>query len=101
MPMYGLCLWNHKDTTSRSIFKTYRVAYSNVLKRMVGVPTYASSHITADICESFLFEHYLALLKVRYFKRMLKSDNCLIKLNIPFLERGFFMRDVSSLFDAE
>ena len=98
MPIYGLCLWNHKDTFGRSIFKTFNVAYNNALKRIVGAPRYASSHVTAEICSEPLFKHHIALLQGKYYKRLLKSNNCLIKLNLPYLKRGDFPQHVSSMF---
>ena len=101
MPDYGLCLWNHKRTMNRSIFKTFCVAYNNVLKKIVGAPTYSSSHITADICTVFLLNHHIALLQARYLKRLLKSRNYLIRLNLPLLKRGYFFPHVASIFQEK
>ena len=98
MPIYGTCLWNNRNLYSRSIFKTFDVAYNNTLKRIVGVPTYASNHITAEICNQLLLKHHIALLQVKYYKRLINSNSNIIRLNLPFLKRGYFIQSVSSLF---
>ena len=98
LPVYGLCLWNYKDTFNRSVFKTFNVAYNNFLKRIVGAPKYASSHITAEVCNQPLFKHHVALLQCKYYKRLLRSNNYIIKLNLTFLKQGYFVQHVSSMF---
>ena len=65
---------------------------------MVGAPRYASSHITAEICNEHIFKHHIALLQGKYYKRLLKSNKCIIKLNLPFLKRGHFVQHVSSMY---
>ena len=98
LPVYGLCLWNYKDTFNRSVFKTFNVAYNNFLKRIVGAPKYASSHVTAEVCNQPLFKHHVALLQCKYYKRLLRSNNYIIKLNLTFLKQGYFIQHVSSMF---
>ena len=92
--MYGLCLWNHTSSTTGIAFKTFDTAYSSYFKRMLKVPTFSSSHITAAILGQLLFKHYISLLKIRYFKRILKSSLCLIRVNRPALYSGHFGSDV-------
>ena len=101
MPDYGLCLWSHKDTMNKSIFKTFNVAYNNVLKRIIGVPTYSSSHEAAEACNVLLLNHHIAQLQARYLKRMLKSKHPLIRLNIPFLKQGLLLPYVFDIFKTK
>ena len=65
-PVYGINLWNNELTYGKCIFKTFEVAYANILKRMLGVPAYASNHITAELCNQLLLRHHLALYKANY-----------------------------------
>lgn len=67
-PVYGLSLWNNRATYSRCIFKTFEVAYSNAFKFFLGVPLYASNHITADICSQLLLRHQIATLQCNYYQ---------------------------------
>lgn len=98
IPVYGLSLWNNKDTFNKAIFKTFETAYSNTQKRINGVPTFSSSHITADICNQLLFKHHVALLQAKFYKRLIKSNSLIIRLNLPFLKQGNFVQHVSCLF---
>ena len=98
MPDYGLSLWNHSKTFHKSVFNVFNVAYNNVLKKIIGAPSYCSSHAAAELCGVLLLNHRVALLQARYFKRILKTNNSLIKTNIPFLKKGFFFPAVTSFF---
>lgn len=97
MPVYGLCLWRY-ETFRKCIFKTFEVAYSNFLKRLVNVPSYASSHVTAEVCSQLLLKHHVSLLKVRFYKRLTHSQSSLIRLNLPFLINGYFIDDFTHNF---
>ena len=67
--IYGLSLWNDASTIKSNIFRTFETAYSNALKRMSGVPLYASSHITAERFHQLLLRHLTALIQARFLKR--------------------------------
>lgn len=97
-PVYGLCLWNNRTTAGKCIFKTFEVAFNNILKRILRVPMYASSHITAERCSQLLLRHHIALLQASYFNRIFKSSNLIIKLNKPFLRVGYFSTFINRLF---
>ena len=97
-PSYGLFLWNNKSTSGKCIFKTFEVAFNNVLRRILGVPMYASSHITAECCSQLMLRHHIALLQATYLNRIFKSSNVIIKANIPFLRLGYFCSYINSLF---
>ena len=58
LPDYGLALWNSVNVFKKQIYKVFRTAYNNALKRVVGVPLFYSSHDIADYCKLFLFNHY-------------------------------------------
>ena len=93
MPTYGLSLWSN-EMLNKAIFKTFEVAYSNFLKRLINVPIYASTHVSADICGQLLLKHHVALLKVQYFKRIMQSRSTLLRMNLPFLMNGRFIQDL-------
>ena len=91
IPEYGLALWHNIDIMKKHMFKVLRLAYHNALKKVVGVSVSHSSHDVANYCNQFLFEHYLVFLQTRYFKRMLSSNNTLVRLCRPFLKRGYLL----------
>ena len=93
-PEYGIALWDANDVYNRHIFHAYQIAYNNALKRIVGVPKMYSSHDIADYCDMYLLEHYIILVQSRYYKRILKSNNPLVKRLKPYLIGG---RQLSSL----
>ena len=97
-PDYGLNLWNNKRLFSKAIFKSFEVAYNNALKRILGVPLYASSHITAETCGQLLLKHYIALLQANYFHRILRTNCLLIKMNLPFLKQGYLYANMCNMF---
>ena len=97
-PVYGINLWSNKLTLSRAKFKAFEVAYNNTLKRILGIPLYSSNHEAADKCGQLLLKHHVAALQSRYYHRLSSSKCSIIKLNLPFLRRGFFMGYVDKLF---
>ena len=97
-PDYGICLWNHKSTLQSCNFKTFFVAYSNALKRLLGVPPRSSSHEAAERCALLLFSHHLALVQARFYKRLQHSNCSIIKFNIPILENGYALTFIHALF---
>ena len=72
-------------------FKVFQVAYHNALKKIVGVPVSYSNHDIAEYCNQYLFQHYIVSLQSRYFKRILRSVNSLVRLCLPFLITGYHM----------
>lgn len=96
-PDYGLCLWNNRATFRSSIFRAFNIAYSNALKKICGVPVFASSHLTALNCNQFLLKHLTALTQARYYKRMKSSTNPILRLNIPYFKEGLFMQHVRTI----
>ena len=97
-PVYGLALWNNNATLTRCQFRAFEVAYSNALKKMRGVPLYASNHITADLCNQLLFRHHIAMLQANYYHRICNSRDFIIKMNLPFFKRGYFVSNLNILF---
>lgn len=97
-PDYGLSLWNHKNTLRSRIFNTYEVAYSNALKRMIGAPSYSSSHEAAETCGQLLLRHHLALVQARFYKKLQHSNCSLIKFNIPVFENGYSCTFIHNIF---
>ena len=75
----------------KHIFSVFRVAYDNSLKRVVGVSNSFSSHDIADYCKLYLLNHYVILVQCRYFKRIMRMNNPLIRLCQPFLMGGFHL----------
>ena len=97
-PFYGLTLWNSRSSFNRCIYKSLNVAYNNALKKILGVPLYASNHLTAVKCGHLLLKHQIALLQANYYFRLLKSDVPIIRINLPFLKRGYFFNYIYDLF---
>ena len=56
---------------------------------MLGVPYSVSSHAAAEACNRLLFEPIVILNQVRYFKKILKSNNALIMLSVGKIKRGY------------
>ena len=56
-PVYGLTLWNNKVTFNKCIFKSLNIAFNNALKKTVGIPSYTSNHIVAEITGHLLLGH--------------------------------------------
>ena len=93
-PLYGLCLWNHTATVKSIAFKTFDMAYSSSLKRILGVPSLSSNHVTAAILNQLMFRHYISLLKIKFLKRILKSKLCLFRINRIAVNSGHLGTDV-------
>ena len=91
-PDYGLPLWSHGTSFNSRIFNVFKTAFSKSLKRINGVPAFASSHITADRCGQLLLHHHVALTQARYCKRLLNLHNPIMRHNIPFIKEGSLMQ---------
>ena len=63
LPQYGLGLWNPGSILNKQIFKTFNIAYNSALKKIVGAPTYSSSHVTAEILKQLLLNIISLLFK--------------------------------------
>ena len=98
VPDYGLGLWNPGNTFNKQIFKAFETAYSNALKKIIGVPVYSSSHITADLCGQLLFKHHVSFIQARYMKRVLMYKNEITLLCSPYLRNGCLCKYVISHF---
>ena len=99
VPDYGLSLWDTGVIFNKQIFKTFKVAYSNALKKIVGAPRYSSSHVTATLCNQLLLNHLVATLQWRYMKRLFKSFNSIISICKPYLKAGYLYTSTASLYD--
>ena len=100
-PEYGLSLWNVNYTQGKQIMKSFEIAYSNALKKIIGVPRYSSSHITADICDQLLLKHHIAFVQLRYIFRILESNNSIFRICSPMLKVGYLYSAVSNLFNND
>ena len=98
MPCYGVPLWNHPSTFNCHIFKTFNISYINALKKVSGVPGFASSHITANRCNSLLLPHHVARIQAGYCRRLLRSKNPLIRYNLAELKAGYYMQRLTRFF---
>ena len=94
VPDYGLPLWNLGEIVKRQIFKTFEVAFSKSLKRMLGVPLSTSSHAVADIFNQLLFIHYVTVVQTRYFKRVFCSNTPLIRISSFTLGNGYLYKSL-------
>ena len=101
LPDYGIPLWNHHTVCNSKIFKTLDIAFSKALKRICGVPVFASNHITAARCDQLLFKHHAAFVQARYCKRLLRSCHPILRLNVPHIKDGFAMLYLFNYFKNE
>lgn len=97
LPDYGLALWNTSEIFSAQIFNVFKVAYHNALKKIVGVPITFSNHDIAEYCNQLLLPHYIVSLQSRYFKRIYRSNNALVRLCRPFLASGMHMVSLNKI----
>ena len=95
-PDFGLALWSSSCTLKNRMFKTFEVAFSNALKRILGLSKYSSSHTAALYCNQLLFRHHVALTQARFAKRIVTSQCSLVKLNMPFCKNGFTLPAICS-----
>ena len=49
IPDYGLSLWNIEESIKKPIYKSFGVAFSNALKKILCVPISTSSHAVAEV----------------------------------------------------
>ena len=98
LPDYGLCLWNAKAIFNRQIFRSFETAFSNALKKVIGAPVYASSHITAELCHQLLFRHYVSFIQARFLKRVLLRKNEINILCYSYLKDGHICKSLFGLF---
>ena len=99
VPDYGLGLWDTGVLFNKHIFKTFKVAYSNALKKIVGAPRYSSTHVTPTLCNQLLLNHHIATLQWRYMNRVFKSFNSIISICKPFLKAGYLYSSVVELYN--
>ena len=85
-PQYGIPLWTSSNVFNKQYFRTFEVAYNNALKSMVGCPRYASSHVTAEICQQLMLRHGVSLVQARYINSLIKKNNPILKMNISIIK---------------
>ena len=98
IPDYGIVLWNCNSIFKRQIFKSFEIAFGKSFKRMLGVPFYSSTHITAEICELLTLKHHVIKAQLRFLYRLLDTKNRLIKINLACLKSGLFMGSLFSFY---
>ena len=97
-PDYGLPLWFLSAIIHKQIFRTFEVAYNGSFKKMLGVPVTTSSHAVADACKVLLFIHYLVFIQVRYFKRIMNSNNEVLRILSFQIKEGYIFRSLIDKF---
>ena len=97
-PDYGLPLWCLDGLVNRQDFKTFEVAYSNAFKKMVGVPIGTSSHAAAEAAKLLLFKHHFIYIQTRFFKRIGKSANPVVKLLFYDILEGYIFKSLNNDF---
>lgn len=100
IPEYGLGIWNMEEVCSKPSFKTFKVAFSSSLKKILNVPVSTSSHAVAEIFNQLLFDHLVTFSQIRYFKRIFRSFNPVVKLLLFDIKNGYIYRSLCKrLFD--
>ena len=92
---YGLMIWNLGEITNKSCFKPFTVAYSNALKKIHDVPVSTSSQALAEIFNHLLFYHFVTFIQIRYFKRILRFFNPILKILNINNKNGYLYRSVN------
>ena len=95
LPDYGLPLWNLGELNNKLAFKTFTVAFSNALKKILGVPFSTSSRGVAEVFNQLLFYPYVTFVQIRYFKRIFNSPNPFIKKLKFHIKNAYLYRAVS------
>ena len=100
LPNIGLSAWNIRTVESRKMFKTLAIAYSDALKKMYKVPRHFSNHKLANDINFLLFNHYTVYVQCRYFKSLIRKNNWLINIGLPYLGGGYYYNNFrQNLFD--
>ena len=97
-PDYGLSLWDAGSIFCKQIFKTFETAYSNALKRIIGVPISTSSHAVADCCNKLLLMPHVLLNQARYFKRLNHVTNSVIRMSHGLSKNGYLFNSMYDYF---
>ena len=97
MSEYGLTIWNLREIVNKPCFKTFKVAHSNALKKILDVPISTSSHAVVEVFNSLLFQHFVTFIQIRYFKRILKSFNPMLKMLTVNIKNGYLYDGLSKL----
>ena len=100
-PDYGLPLWYLDELLKKQAFKTFQVAYNNAIKRMLGVPISSSSHAAAEACNILLLNHHSIFAQTRFYKRILRSNNSVLRILYYNLLEGFIYKSLSKQFDQK
>ena len=100
-PDYGLSLWNIQKIFNRQIFKGFEIALSKSMKRILGVPVNTSSHAVAECCNLLLLKPHVLLVQARYFKRLLKTSNHILRLSSAFIREGEINKYLRQLYDVD
>ena len=74
------------------------MAYSNAFKRIVGLPIGTSSHAAAEAAKLLLFKHHFIYIQTRFFKRIWKSANPVIKLLFYDILEGYIFKSLNNHF---
>ena len=93
----GLRLWNYSKTLKSKMFSSFIIAYSTAFKRIIGAPSYSSSHEAAEACWELLLPHHLALTQARLYHRLSQSSTSLTKPIFIYLYGGLFCTHTSNL----
>ena len=97
-PDYGENLWDCRIAFIKQAFKCFENSFSNAFKKIIGVPAYSSSHITADICNHLLLKYHVALIQFRYLKRLLSLKNNTIRQCSSYIKSGYFCCSIGNFF---
>ena len=101
LPDYGLNLWNTDVIFSKHVFKTFKIGFSNAMKKILGLVLSSSSHSAADTCDQLLLNHHVMYIQARYFKRVFKSDNDIMKLCLFYLGKGYLLEAFTRMFEEK
>ena len=93
-PQYGLSLWCSTNIFIKQSFRAFHIAYSKSLKKIVGCPSYSSSHAVAELCQQLLLNHRVIKIQVKYLNRIIHTKHDVAVLNNYFVKHGRLARHV-------
>ena len=65
---------------------------------MLGTPISTSSHAVADACNILLFCHYCIFVQMKFFKRVLKSENVVLRTLLFHVKEGYLYQSLVKKF---
>ena len=97
-PHYGINLWNLECTLRNVSYKAFQICYSTAVKSIYGFSKYERNHFIFEICNMLLFRHYLVLVQLKYFRKILEQPHGLIYRLFHEIKYGCYINIFNNVF---